>query len=226
MAQPLPPVPGVNKVQLFQTIGGDTHVLTHLFYQHAGAPTAADAQHMAEVVRDNWVASVLNHLNAACTLDRVVVTDLTSVSTAQGTAVSGTAGSAVTAPLPAGTAMVISTKIPRRFRGGHPRMYVGGLSTGDLLNAQKWLATALTNIQEGVEAVDAAVVGAAYATYTGVAPVTVSYFSGFTVVTNPISGRAHNVPKLRVGGPQVDFVNDRVGNPNVGSQRRRNLQSS
>jgi hypothetical protein len=53
--------------------------------------------------------------------------------------------------------------------------------------------------------------------------VNVSYFSGFTNVTFP-SGRIRPVPKLR-SVPLVDTVTSWSTNPNVASQRRRNLQS-
>jgi hypothetical protein len=51
--------------------------------------------------------------------------------------------------------------------------------------------------------------------------VNVSYYNGFTVVTNPTTGRARNVPTLR-GTPVVDTVTGIVARVQVGSQRRRN----
>jgi hypothetical protein len=52
--------------------------------------------------------------------------------------------------------------------------------------------------------------------------VNVSYYQGFTVVTDPITGRARNVPKLRSGGPLVDVISSVTARPIVGTQRRRN----
>jgi hypothetical protein len=53
--------------------------------------------------------------------------------------------------------------------------------------------------------------------------VSVSYYEGFTSVTNPITGRTKDVSKLRTGGPVVDVVSAIIVANGPKSQRRRNL---
>lgn len=55
--------------------------------------------------------------------------------------------------------------------------------------------------------------------------VNVSYYEGFEVVTDPVTGRSRNVPQLRPGGPVVDKITGFSINPKLGSQRLRNLHS-
>ncbi len=55
--------------------------------------------------------------------------------------------------------------------------------------------------------------------------VNVSYYEGFKVVTDPLTGRSRNVSQLRPEGPAVDRITSFSINPKLGSQRRRNLHA-
>lgn len=122
--------------------------------------------------------------------------------------------------------MVFSFPNSRRFRGGHSRLYLGGLPQTVLQDPQHWTAAIVTTMTGRWDAFMDDITDALTLPIMGVTrQVTVSYFEGFTVVTNPITHRARNVPTLR-GAPLVEnVVNVHVSNK-VASQRRRNLQSS
>jgi hypothetical protein len=50
--------------------------------------------------------------------------------------------------------------------------------------------------------------------------VSLSYFSGFTVITSPTTGRARNVPTVR-SSPLIDPVVTLKTQTSIGTQRRR-----
>ncbi|MGO9750265.1 MAG: hypothetical protein ACLP8S_05560 [Solirubrobacteraceae bacterium] len=63
------------------------------------------------------------------------------------------------------------------------------------------------------------------ATFRLIGQVNVSYYEGFQVVTDPLTGRSRNVSQLRSEGPVVDRITGFSINPKLGSQRGRNLHS-
>lgn len=69
-------------------------------------------------------------------LEQVVVTDLTNTSAGRGSWTGTLAGADTGDILPASAAMVISWKIARRYRGGHPRTYLSGLTVNARQNAK------------------------------------------------------------------------------------------
>ena len=190
--------------------------------QYAGALTQADAQTWAATCRSSWATNLAAAISSAWSLTSVVLTDLTSASAAQaidGTAVAGTPSGA---PVANGVALVVKDKITRRYRGGHPRSYVMGVPSANLLNGDAWttgfLGTGLTAWNAFIAACLLAPAGAG-----AVTEVNVSYFLGFTNITNPSSGRAHPRATVRAT-PLVDQILSHSLNPKPGSQRRRNEQ--
>jgi hypothetical protein len=85
----------------------------------------------------------------------------------------------------------------------------------------KWSASSLQTFHDSVSLFFNDVVAINWGTQEGLVHVNVSYYEGFTVVIDPITGRARNVPKLRSSGPLVDGVVGIVINPELGTQRRR-----
>jgi len=208
---------------MHHSYGGDTNCEVRNFFQYVGALSQADAQTWVNAIAAAWVARMMAILSSTLTLTSTELTDLTSASSAQ--AISGTSGVGADGnpSLSASAAMVIRLKIARRYRGGHPRLYLPGLPQGNLQTDQTWTAAGMTQklnafnlfISDSLTAVP---VAAAPAT-----EVSVSYFSGFTAVTNPVTHRARNVPNVRTP-PLIDAVLSHSINPHVGSQRRRNQQ--
>jgi hypothetical protein len=222
----LPAVPKVIRFQFLQNIGTDLHVLNTLYYLGAGAATTSDVQNACEAAADAWESNVLVLQTSDVVFVECVATALDSASAPQATVIENTVGSVGGTILPAGTAMVISKKVARRFRGGHGRLYLCGLNEGTLQNAQTFNGSALNSVQTAFTALDTAIKGASYSAWTSPVGVVVRYFQGFTVVTNPITHRARNVPNPIPGGPTTDTILSLTPSFKVASQRRRNLQSS
>jgi len=218
----LPNVPGVLKyVMDFQTEGDLKSQVVHHFSYTGGPPSGANLVTMANsaiAAANSDFLSVMSDsvLNNGCT-----ITDLTSATANQGVGTTaGSAGTRGTALVSPGTAMVVSHTIARRYRGGHPRTYYPWGVAGDIQTSGVWASAFVTASATAFSSWLTAVL-ASGAGCTLAQLVNVSYYAGFQVVTNPITGRSRNVPRVRVS-PVVDTVTGSVGRSKIGSQRRRN----
>lgn len=219
----MPALPAVSKVvrcdfHFSQT--GTGNIQIREFFSYSGVLGTTDAA--------TWLAAMMAALGTftstklSSTLDLVdgELTDLTSTSAPQVLNSSGAAGGDGAQPAAAGTALVIRKHIVRRYRGGHPRTYLPGVSAADLSNPAVWNPTYLANMVAAYQTfITSSLTGAPMAVGT-TALVNVSYYQGFTVHIKP-SGRAQNIPTPRVT-PVVDQVVNISGNPRAASQRRRN----
>lgn len=219
---PLPNVPNVLKARLSWTVEGDALAQTvHHFSYTGGPPSSTNCVTMA-----NGILAAAGTAFAALMADSVAlescqVTDLSNVNDGQGvstgSAITGTRGTEL---LPPGAAMVISHTISRRYRGGHPRTYLPIGISSDITTSGLWDSTIVTAANTDWASWIAAVLGVgAGCTISGL--VNVSYYNGSTVYTNPVTGRARNIPTKRTD-PLTDSVTGSVSRNSIGSQRRRN----
>jgi len=218
---PLPAVAKVVRVDFHMADAGDTNVQNREFFQYSGTLSLTDAT--------TWLANIVTawntfiHANCSTSFSTVFaeLTDLSSNTAAQvqnSTAVSGTSASA---PLPLGTAMVIKKLIARRYRGGHPRLYLSGMVAPYLSSATAWNAATLASVVAGYNTfVAAAIANTNPAAIGTIIHVNVSFFSGYVNHTFP-SGRVKAIPSPRAT-PLVDLIVGTAGNPAPTSQRRRN----
>jgi hypothetical protein len=220
---PLPDVPNVIKAIMKFTLGEDTDVVNILHFEFTGTATSGDLDAFALQLSDQFHTQFSGHLTSDLEITEVECIDLTSTSSATGLDTTGRTFTGTGPPLTGETAIVVSHHISRRYRGGKPRTYIAGALAGDLTDEQLW-DSANVAIWQGDWDDFINNVLTTYGALTVDNLVNVSYYSGFTVVINPITGRARNVPTLRVGGPVIDGVNSSSINPRPGSQRRRSLQ--
>jgi len=202
-------------------LGDGTPAISRFFERYSGtAPTNAQLNTFCGAVSTAWGTDLKSLGDTGMGLVEVDAIDLSSSTGAVGidtTVTSGTRGSTV---IGAGTCLVVSYRIARRFRGGHARGYWPfGIQT-DLNDRNTWKSTFTNAADTGFNAFFTAVAAAGWAAAGTLDHVSVSYYSGFTIVTNPITGRARNVPTLR-GTPLVDAVASIKSQPQIGSQRRR-----
>jgi uncharacterized MAPEG superfamily protein len=217
----LPSVSDVLKVQLLWTDGADSDVYNVMYFRYSGgAPSGADAATLAQAI---WNAGGFfdTVMSTDTSLTGVIVTDLSSPSSAQGEYTGNLVGTRTGGHLSGGTAVVVGYQIARRYRGGKPRNYFPFLTSADLQTRQLWATAAIGNVRDQFSSFIGAVLGATGGSTTITAHVNVSYYQGSRVVTSPTTGRARNVPILRAA-PQVDTINSFLVRPIPGSQRRRN----
>lgn len=219
----LPAVPKVVKISIKMALQADLDVLNHFFYQYTGTLSQADAQTWCNAINTAWGTDVQPSFVTEDSHVSTTLTDLTSATAPVATAAGSVSGSAASPGLAAGSAMVVSFHLARRYRGGHPRIYLAGLPAAALFTPQQWTAAEIAGITSDLTTFRAAVVSGTPAGAGSSSQVNVSYFQGFTNHTFP-SGRTRPIPTLRAT-PLVDSVTGFTINPKVGSQRRRNTQS-
>lgn len=203
--------------------GNDTNVISRFFLRYGGsAPTSAQLATFASTLNTAWSTNLKPLCQAQAALRRHDIEDLSSSTAAIGSAASLQGGTRTGTQLPGSTALVAAYQIARRYRGGHPRGYWPFGAEADLNSPQDWTAAFLTACTTGLNAYFAAAIAGGWTGAGTIDHVNVSYYNGFTVVTNPITGRARNVPKLRTT-PVVDTVTNVVARNILGTQRRRAL---
>ncbi len=216
-------MPGVIRVALIGKFGGDSDVVTRHYIHYSGtAPTAAQLNTFATSVATAWATNVKALAETSYTLLSVACEDLTSSTAAVGSALSGVAGTNAGGNLPAEACVVVSYSIARRYRGGHPRGYWAIGAQSNITASLEWDPTWLGTVTTDLNAYFAALIAAGWAAAGTLTQVNVSFYSGFTPVRNPITGRYRNVPNLR-GAPVVDTITALTPRARVGSQRRRSV---
>lgn len=223
MVPALPNVPGVMRVTVRQTLDDDIDVINRQFFGYSGTVSLADANTLAADVLSGWAAHVLPHLSSRLKAVEAEVVDLASSSGAVGVSVSTSSGGDTSGMTAAGAAFVVRLKVARRYRGGHPRQYLCGVSVDALNNGQDLTSAFATALATGYAGYSNGLVAASPTGVGTMRAVNVSYYQGFVNHTFP-SGRVRPIPVLR-GSPIVDNIIGFEVNPKVASQRRRNTQA-
>jgi hypothetical protein len=224
---PLPAAAAVLRCSLQFTVGTDANVFTRFHVQYSGgAPTNAEAATFAAAIATAFGSDLKSLMSDSLELTTVYVEDLTSDTAATGEDAPATDGTRSGTALPAATCLVAAYNVGRRYRGGHPRGYWPFGVAADLQTEQTWTAAFTTACGTGFGSFFTAIDAAGWSGAGTLTHVNVSYYSGFTAVTNPITGRTRDVPKYRVGGPVIDDIVTVTPRTELGSQRRRNIVAS
>lgn len=218
----LPDVAGVVRCGLNMATGIGSPEFTRFYIKYSGtAPAVTDLNTFAASISAAWGTDLASLKSTEGGLLSVVCEDLTSPTAAVGEHVGTVSGTRAGADPQAGQCMVTSYEIARRYRGGHPRGYWPFGVAGDVATAQVWSSAFVTATNTGMAAFFAAILAAGWAAAGTLTHVNVSYYYKFLVVISPTTGRARNVPSLRVGGPITDTVTSIIARSSIGTQRRR-----
>lgn len=126
----LAPVPGVVRVDIPAVLVGQPMVNTFHFQRNVASPapwTQPDMQGLVNDVRDWWVTKVLPILVQSYVLQPLVLTDLTSDTGLKFAFGAIQPGAVPQKSLPTNAAMCVSWHQAQRYKGGHPRTYLGGI---------------------------------------------------------------------------------------------------
>lgn len=138
----LPDAPAALKVQVFGSYGPANWAnVMYLQFSAAGNPTTADLNSLSTQFMTAYQL-LGNLMHTTCSVSQVTITDVSSRTGNQGTAVTGFAGIKAGTALPASVAICLTKTIARRYRGGHPRMYLPGQVTADTQDSRTWNTTA------------------------------------------------------------------------------------
>lgn len=218
----LPDAPQVLKVEYLFSWDEDTLLKCREFFRYTGGPpTDADLTTWSTTITTAWDAEMKGLHSSHVVLTGVKVTDLTSPTSAVGENLIDITGTRSGAPMGAENAVLISQQVHRRYRGGHPRMYLPLGVEGDLADAQTWGPTFRSAVETDRAAFLAAITGTLPSGLSSVVQCNVSYYAGFTVHTGT-TGRARNVSTPR-SSPLVDVVVAEIVRAGIAVIRKRLL---
>jgi len=221
---PLPEQPCLRvRLDYTQTDGYDAGSRFFLSYSGA-APTAGNCATLAGEIAAAWNTYLAEVVNDTFALTEVDVLDIGTYDGASGQWTGSHAGTAGGTPLPAQAAMNVEFEISRRYRGGKPRMFLPPSNTGFQLDAGHWDSSIITSVNTQIAAFMADVESFDVGSVGTLAHVNVSYYEGFTNITNS-SGRERAVPTYR-DTAKIDPVNGYAAKGLIGSQRRRRNAST
>jgi hypothetical protein len=217
----LPAVHNVVRVNMPYAIAGAPNALNRFYMSYAGTPpNTAELTTFCNAVTAGWSAGPKQKTSSGVSMGPTFCEDLGSTSGAIATGSTAVAGVDGHAMATAAAATVVNFHLARRYRGGKPKMFTTMGTAFDMADANTWGGAFLTAALIDWNIFINAVIAATWAGAVSLTHVNVSYYSGFSVVTNPITGRARNVPTLRAT-PLVDPIVGYSVNPTIGSQRRR-----
>lgn len=217
----LPPVPKVVRVGLHWKLAEDTGAVSHFHVSYTGtAPTPLQLNTFSSAVATAWATQFDALKQPNYSLVEVDSVDLSSALSAVGLDVSTHVGTRGGLPLDGAAQVHIQFNIARRYRGGKPGIFLPLGVANDLFDAQTWAAAFIGTVGTAWGNFETSTIGAGWAAAGTIAFVSVSYFSGFTVITNPITGRARNHPTPRVA-PIIDPLIAFTVSQDFAHQRRR-----
>lgn len=154
----LPNAPGVVKIVVKQSLAGvNVYNVLHASAGDTSGYVPTTLQNVANAVRSAWVTNVIPLQATALSLGTVEVIDLWSEFGGSAIATGTTAGTSGGTIAPASAAVCWSWAISRRYRGGHPRTYIGGLTAAGMSNQNTWLSTYVTSHTNAAAALRTAV---------------------------------------------------------------------
>lgn len=219
---PLPAVPGVVKIRHRVTLEDGTTAFTTWHMTYTGsAPSDTDAATLASDIYGHWSVDCASVLCGARIFQGIDVIDLSSDTGAEGSHGGSTTGTLIDEPVGPQVCTLTSMPIARRYRGGKPRSYWPFGSSDVLTGAGAWDATFCTNVTGALETYLGHLEGLTVTDTVLAQLCSVSYYQGFTAVTNPITGRTRDVPKVRTGTIPVDPILSLSTSTKVATQRRR-----
>lgn len=194
---------------------------SRFYLSYAGsAPTAANCVTIATDIATAWNTDLASVVYELITLSEVDVLDIATNSGAFGTAAVSHAGTMAGSTLVSNAATNVEFDLSRRYRGGKPRMFLPPPDATSLASTDKYTTTFVSSVNAAIGAFFTAVEAISVGAVGALQHVNVSYYSGFTNVTNS-SGRTRAAPKYRSPTAKVDTISGYACKAVVGSQRRR-----
>jgi hypothetical protein len=201
---------------------GDATAVSNRFYltYSGGAPASGDLDGVAAAVGGAWAGTSAAYYSDAVTLADIVVTDLTSETSAEGSSIADTVGTREGDAVSANDAVVVSMPTGRRYRGGHSRVYLPAGVNADQLTDTNWdMAFAEAVAADWANLIEAAA-GAGWIGAGVLTNVMASFYDGFTNVAYGTPTKYRRVPTGRDTAAFFE-VTGYFGKEKIGSQRRR-----
>jgi hypothetical protein len=184
-------------------------------------PTGTQCASIASAIATAWGTDLQPMCSGNTALIEVDVLDITDNMGASGQAIVSLDGSRSGTGLLTQAAVNTEYDIGRRYRGGKPRVYFPGGVETDLLNQSQFSSSFVTAMNTAWSNFFTAVTSITEGSTVLAEHVNLSFYHGFTNVTNT-SGRTRAAPTYRAPGTVVaDNVVGYATKVKVSSQRRR-----
>lgn len=171
-------------------------------------PSQTDMNALATGLRNAWDTNLKAIVSGSGTLNTTTCVDLSSSSGLVSTNATASNGTLVnTTNLPASVALVASMKIARRYRGGHPRMYLVGQTGVNTVNATSWTGAWITTTSTAFAAWLTAVNALTFTSMPTITLVCLSYYAGGTLRATPFADPVSSI----VVHSRVDTMRRRLG---------------
>lgn len=205
---PLPDVAGVVKIRLVGKTSGGVNWANVMHAKVTGVLSTATLNTVATAIRGYWLSDLAPKIIIGNNLSLVEVTDLGSRTGNQGTDTTGGNGAQAATGAPSNVAVCLTLKIPNRYRGGHPRLYMPGVNNADASNG----ATLSTTAQNAYTAAGRAFLGHVNAIIVGATTWQLAAVSYYHTV--------NQVPAYKYP-PDVYIISDIICRGRLDSMRRR-----
>lgn len=219
---PLPPAPKTAVFILHTTMNGGTTALTRFHMKYTNTISQTDATTLLTTLATSWNTRMAPLTNANWTLTQTSLNDLDSRTGVQSGFVTSHPGSAGGTQQGAAVSFVMSAKTALKYRGGHSRVYIPGISSSSSSDANSWSATGQGNVFTAWTGMLGDLATSPPVGVGAMSQVVVRYISSnkadFPNPPNPF------VPPYLLTAPLVLPITAWVSNPQFASQRRRNQQ--
>jgi hypothetical protein len=196
--------------------------LTRFFMKYTNSLSAADATTLLTTLSGSWETRFAPLTPSAYSLVAVSVTDLGSRTGVESTLVTSHSGTNVDPGISASAAFVMSAHVALRYRGGHSRVYIPGLTNALLADQNTWTVAAQGQVFTAWTGMIADLAASPPVSVGAMSNVTVRYISSdkadFPTPPSPWD------PPYLLATPMVMPITSWSSNPQLGSQRRRNQQ--
>lgn len=219
---PFPPAPKTARFRLHIQITGGPIASPHFYMRYTNTLSSTDALTLCTTLATSWNTRLAPITTPSYTLIQTDVNDLDSRTGVEVGFTTSHVGTAAGAEVAAAVSFVLSHHTSLKYRGGHSRVYLPGISGSNLTDRNSWSAVGQ---------------GAVFTAWSGLIsdlttspPVGVGALS--QVVVRYISSNKADFPPNAIPPafpallptPLILPVTSITSNPQVGSQRRRNQQ--
>jgi hypothetical protein len=221
----LPPVPKTLKFQAVFSDGADSNIHNIHYVSYTNSAAASDIQVIVTAFSNAWETHMATQLTTNVALEAVLAQDLNSATGAAAESTVTVAGTNAGTKLTSAASFVMGNEGTFRYRGGHSRTYLPGMNEGALLDANTWTTAWQTAMVNAWSAFWSEVLSAATSTALGTLAHVIAHRFGKTA-TAPVSVPGYRLVARSVPltSPWTEPVTAYKTNPQVGSQRRRNMQ--
>ena len=186
----------------FTTAVGATAYTHQYWHTTTSSVTAAQSTALATLIRTAWTTNFQAQQHVNWSLVSTTVMDLGPTPDLPGVDAVAVAGTLAGTPITAETCMLITMQIGRRYRGGHPRMYLPLGGAASILDQTHWTTTFQSTIQTKWAAFYNAVIAGGAGTPTLDYQANVSYYSGKVLRTTPVIDKVLGWTIQQVPGSQ------------------------